>query len=120
MKILITFLLFLSSCTIHAQDKQIIDVHKSQKSFQVTLPGNATTGYEWSVMSYDNQLVHLSESHYQAPNTKLIGAGGNMIFTFNLNKGKTYPAQTDMVFKYARSWEPKSGMLKHVVVRFVD
>lgn len=121
MKLIINICLLLLSFTVYANDDVSIDVPKGQKSFNVTLAANATTGFEWSVVSYDKDLLQLTASHYQAPKTKLIGAGGQTVFAFNVNKGKIYPAQTVIEFKYARSWERQSAVShKKVIVRFVD
>ncbi|MFI4919145.1 MAG: protease inhibitor I42 family protein [Legionellales bacterium] len=92
----------------------------NKSGFIVTLAANPTTGYQWSVVQFDKKLLTLSSSHYQKSETHLIGAGGNMLFTFSLRKGKSYPAKSDMVFKYARSWEPSAGMLKKVKINFVS
>ncbi|KTD59263.1 protease inhibitor I42 family protein [Legionella shakespearei] len=115
--ILLLALLFGYSLMAHADDVSI-DVNSNNKNFTVSLNANPTTGYQWKVVSFDKGLLTLSGSQYQKPNNKLIGAGGKMLFTFTLNKGKTYPAKTDMVFKYARPWEDKGGTVQKVTVNF--
>lgn len=100
-------------------DDLTINVNSSQSSFVVQLAANPTTGYQWKVVKFDKGLLSLISSHYQKPQTNLMGAGGQMLFTFTLNKGKSYPTKTNMVFKYARSWEPDSSTLKNVTVNFV-
>ena len=119
MKIILSCALFLLSMNIFAGDELSLDVKRSKASFVVTLAANPTTGYQWTVENFDRDLFTLSNTLYQRPQTNLIGAGGQMLYTFSLNKGKSYPAQTDMVFKYARAWEPESAMKKTVVVHFV-
>ncbi len=123
MRLTVAFLLLLLSCCFAnaaTTDKELqLDVPNKQQTFVVTLPANATTGYQWSVVTFDNALLTLDKSNYLAPNTKLIGAGGQMQYTFSLNKGKQYSAQTSMLFKYARAWEPDSAMLKKVTIRFI-
>ncbi len=106
------------SVSANAGDDISINVNKDQANFVVTLPANPTTGYQWSVVSFDKDLLTLQGSKYQSPQTKLIGAGGQMVFTFALNKGKTYPDKTNMQFNYARSWEPNSGSKQNVIVNF--
>ena len=109
-------ILLCCSYSVHAGDDISMNVNKDQSSFTVTLPANPTTGYQWSVVSFDKNLLTLKESKYQAPQTRLIGAGGKMLFTFDLNQGKAYPDKTNMVFNYARSWEPDSGSRQNVIV----
>lgn len=119
-KIILSAVLFWGfSIMANASDNLSINVTSSQPSFIVSLAANPTTGYQWSAVKFDKDLLTLTSSKYQKPNTKLIGAGGQMLFTFTLNKGKTYPKETNMVFKYARSWEPESGTVKNITVNFV-
>jgi inhibitor of cysteine peptidase len=110
-------LLFGYSLIANADDMSIY-VNSNNNDFTVSLNANPTTGYQWKVVSFDKGLLTLADSQYQKPDSKLIGAGGKMLFTFTLNKGKTYPAKTDMVFKYARPWEDKSGTVQKVTVNF--
>ncbi len=111
-------MLLLCSSWGYAADTLTLYVDSSSPQFVVTLPANPTTGYQWTVSTYDKTMLRLTSSHYIVPKTKLIGAGGEMTFTFALNKGKAYPKATTMSFTYARSWEPKSGTLKQVTVQF--
>ncbi|HAT1797296.1 TPA: protease inhibitor I42 family protein [Legionella pneumophila] len=120
MKKLLSGLLMGFSILACANNDVVINVSSKDPSFIVSLAANPTTGYQWSVVKFDKNLLTLSNSIYEKPKTNLIGAGGKMLFIFNLNKGKTYPAQTKMVFKYARSWEPESGTIKNVTINFAN
>jgi inhibitor of cysteine peptidase len=120
MKNIITALLLVCSLSANANSDLSMDVVNTATSFVVSLDANPTTGYQWSLVQFDKELVTLSSSQYQKPQTNLIGAGGKMLFTFTLNKGKTYPAKTKIVFKYARPWEHVSGAKTKVVVNFVS
>lgn len=111
-------LLFFLGSVNAATDTMTLNVNAQQPSFQVTLPANPTTGFKWTVTNYDQSLLQLTSSNYIAPQSKLIGAGGQMQFTFALAPGKTYPASTIIQFKYARPWESKKGSLKKVIVNF--
>ena len=117
---LLSALLLGFSMIANAGDSLSINVANNEPSFTVTLEANPTTGYQWSVVQFDKQLFTLSKSHYQRSTTNLIGAGGEMNFTFSLNTGRSYPKQTNMVFNYARSWESGSSTAKNVTVNFVD
>lgn len=107
------FLMGLS--TAHAQ---ALTISSDQRQFTIPLAANPTTGYQWSIVTYDKQLFTLKNATYQSPKTKLIGAGGTMLFTFALNKGQSYPKTTKMVFNYARSWEQGKGTVKTVTLNF--
>lgn len=113
------FLLLGFSMMTYAGDDLSINVHVKDPSFIITLPANPTTGYQWSVVHFDKNLLVLSSSKFAKPKTNLIGAGGQMHFVFTLKKSKHYPASTQIKFKYARAWELKSAIVKNVTVNFV-
>ena len=117
MRILLSVLMLCCSIIGNASDVLTINVNASSPQFVVTLPSNPTTGYQWQITSYDKKRLKMISSQYTAPNTKLIGAGGNMTFTF-VSKNKAYPSSTQMAFTYVRPWEPKSGSIKRVKVNF--
>lgn len=120
MNILLGCLLMGFSILANASQDLTLNVANNETSFVVTLAANPTTGYQWSVDQYDKDLLTLTSSQYQRPKTNLIGAGGEMTFTFSLNKGKTYPKSSKMVFSYARSWEKEPVKIQTVVVNFVN
>lgn len=118
MRFIVSSLLFLFSLFGYAADTSIMIVDPNSSQFTVTLPANPTTGYKWTATTYDHKLLNLVSSRFNAPQTKLIGAGGKTTFTFKLMKGKTYPKATKILFTYAQPWEPKSGTIKKVTITF--
>ena len=120
MNIVLGCLLMGISIIANAAENLTMDVDNNVASFKVTLAANPTTGFQWTVDQYDKDLLTLTSSQYQRPETNLIGAGGEMMFTFALNKGKTYPKSTKMVFSYARSWEKVPGKVQTVIVHFIN
>lgn len=119
MKTLLSCLFFGFSALVYANEDSTLNVDMHNPSFAITLPANPTTGFQWSVVHFDKKLLILSASHYERPKTNLMGAGGHMDFTFMLQKEKSYPASTEIVFKYARAWEAKSATVKKIKVNFV-
>lgn len=119
MKIILGCLFMVISCVTAAEDLSM-DVMNNQTSFEVNLAANPTTGFQWTVKNYDKNLLTLSGSKYKRPQTKLIGAGGEMVFSFTVNKEKTVPKSTKILFKYARSWETDTGKEQTVIVNFVN
>lgn len=91
--------------------KQAITVSKNQPVFILKLASNPTTGYVWLLKNYDKSLIVPVKHQYQAPNTKLIGAGGFDLWTFRVKADAfTVPHQTSILMSYARPWEAdKSG-----------
>lgn len=113
--------LFLNLCSFQSTAEQVLAVRvdKNQTSFSVTLPANPTTGFQWTVKQYDKQLLKLQTSHYIAPHTKRMGAGGDMTFIFSRLPDKLHSKSTTILFRYARSWEPvTSGTLKQIKIYF--
>lgn len=119
MRIFLNALLLAVMNIANASEKMSINVDINQPKFVVSLAANATTGYQWSVQSYDKTILKLHHSKYITPKTHLIGAGGKMEFTFILaNHNRIYPKNTVISFKYARPWESDKGVTKKVTVIF--
>lgn len=120
MKLLTSLILMMVVPLAQANEPISMNVSKDQHSFVVTLAANPTTGYQWSVIQFDKQLLKLNSSAYQNPSTQLIGAGGSMLFTFKIKK-TSYPDSTKLKFKYARPWEKEgTGTIQTVIVHFVE
>ncbi len=115
---LLTGALCLCSWLVHASGTMTIHVSRSASSFVVKLPANSTTGYQWSVAQFDKTLLDLASQQYVVPNTRMMGVGGNALFTFKLRQGESYPKSTTMLFSYARSWEQSSAKVTKVTVQF--
>jgi predicted secreted protein len=78
-----------------------LDVAVGQE-FSITLASNATTGYHWELAApLDEAVVKLVASQYKTHETKMLGAGGQEIWTFTaVGRG-----QTVVQLKYVRPWE---------------
>ncbi|MDX1837102.1 protease inhibitor I42 family protein [Legionella taurinensis] len=120
MKKLIHGILLMLGFAAHAANNtaMTLNVAAGEEQFKVTLQANPTTGYQWTVQNYDQTLFKLMSSQYVAPQTKLIGAGGQMVFTFAVNEGVALPESSTMTFRYARPWEPKEGTTQQVIIQF--
>ena len=112
-------ILLISAMSTYAVEVTILNVSVKKIDFEVNLAANPTTGYQWSVLQYDKKLLKLTSSTFERSKTNRIGAGGEMHFVFSLQKGKIYPASTEMKFQYARSWEQGTGVMKTVKVNFI-
>lgn len=116
--VLLTGALCLCSWLVHASGAMTVHVSRADSSFVIKLPANPTTGYRWAVTRFDKTLLDLTAQQYVAPKTRMMGAGGNALFTFQVRPGETYPKSTTMLFSYARSWEPSSAAVTKVTVQF--
>ncbi len=87
--------------TAQAGESRPISARVGQE-FKLALPCNASTGYTWVLATVpDEKLVKLVKTDYKRQDSKLIGAGGTMVWTFKgLAEGKT-----EMKLNYVRPWE---------------
>lgn len=67
----------------------------------VALKGNPTTGYQWKFCGVAEPVLKYVGSHYDAPDTKLVGAGGTYYFSFVAAQKGT----CKLKFEYLRTWE---------------
>ena len=92
----------ISSISCIAQNT--INLNPCAKNFTISLAGNPTTGYSWTLDTYDKTLVTLEKSTYKPNKTELIGSGGSNIFCFSINKVQQ-GFTTKLSFSYKRPWE---------------
>jgi inhibitor of cysteine peptidase len=92
-----------------AQNK-MVTATKASPNFSVTVKSNPSTGYSWSITSYDKNLIKPLGHSYQTPNTRLIGASGSETFSFKvLDNGFTRPQKTQIKMQYRRPWQKSNG-----------
>jgi uncharacterized protein YggE/predicted secreted protein len=75
------------------------------EEFQVTLDSNPSTGYRWGVTRIDETMVKLVNDEYVPPDSDLVGAWGQQVFTFEALKGGD---TTTISLEYVRPWEPEN------------
>ncbi len=122
LKIALALGIFLFSWLVYANDSLTVYVKQSASSFEIQLPANPTTGFQWSVKNYDQAFLKLQSQRYVGSKTlskpRIIGAGGQAVFVFQVLKGASPSKQTNIQFQYARSWEHQPGKLTTVTVIF--
>ncbi len=75
---------------------------KVGQKFTITLVSNQTTGYQWQLAEpLDETMVKLVGSEYKAPQSGLVGRGGQEIWTFD----PVRQGITQISLKYVRPWE---------------
>jgi inhibitor of cysteine peptidase len=87
--------------TAQAADPKLITAAAGQE-FKITLQCNPTTGYQWQLAKPpDAKLVKLLRSEYKPSESKLLGAGGQMLWKFQaIEEGRT-----ELRLDYIRPWE---------------
>ncbi len=72
------------------------------REFTITLASNPTTGYSWQLAGApDEKIAKLVGSKFNAPQTDLVGAPGEEVWTFTA----VAPGKTTLTFHYVRPWE---------------
>lgn len=74
---------------------------EANTSIVVQLSGNPTTGYTWSVNSYDTGILSLEGHDYTADTSDGVGSGGTFTFLFKA----LAPGSSTIKLSYARPWE---------------
>lgn len=90
-----------------------IVVKKSNPIVRITLPANPTTGYSWSLKSYDNNIVvPVTRKFFPPSSKKLTGAPGYEVWTFRVNlKGFVVPQITSINLIYLRPWDEQGAQV---------
>ncbi|MDF1645454.1 MAG: protease inhibitor I42 family protein [Legionellaceae bacterium] len=86
--------------------------------FEVKLPANPTTGFQWTLQKYDRERFSFEKDLYVAPETKRMGASGMHIFYFKQKENAPCPESTVLCFRHARAWESESSTCTEVTVHF--
>ncbi len=105
----ITLAVLLGATTMTYADNinQNIQLTSQQQTVQITLPANATTGYQWYVQNYDRNLLSTQSYRYGAPTSTALGAGSNATFVFNIDpRFYDAPQITTLTFIYQQPWNP--------------
>lgn len=106
--LLCLLLLLLASCgsqsgkvllTRADQGKTVVAHVGDQITLQ--LDENPSTGYQWSIVQTDNQVLELQHSTYTPTPSGLVGSGGTRLFTFVAKK----PGTVHLQLKLWRSFE---------------
>jgi inhibitor of cysteine peptidase len=86
------------------------------QAITVRLPGNPTTGFQWTALPPDDPAVVALGAGEYAPDPDAagrVGAGGTYTFRFRAER----PGAAKIVIQYRRSWEPSPTEVFHVLVR---
>ena len=105
----LVFTLLLAACSPAPQSVSVDASHSGETvnvasgaSVIVTLDSNDTTGYEWRLAEdVDEDVLRLANSEYIAPETTLVGAGGQEVWTFEA----VGAGETTISLEYVRPWE---------------
>jgi len=125
MKKFILFLipvLLLTSCAAKEKLPQITEKNNNKnfefavdQQFQIVLPSNQTTGYQWQVDDITTGVLEQVNNEYQISDKyssgNIVGAGGEEIWTFKVLQVK----RSHIVMKYRRPWD-KTDVANNLLV----
>lgn len=106
-------MIFLLSCSASKDDGSVISrpfsavdtnreiVLAPNHTFEIVLPSNPTTGYDWTIEISNSNIVRNISHKFVADSSGRVGVGGNT--TWTLRTGITGDAI--LTFKYGRPWE---------------
>ncbi len=99
------------------QSNKAIFVTPTQPVVIITLPANPTTGYSWYLKKYPTDFIVSVGSYYQAPQSKLVGAGGTTMFTFKFDpRVFQAPHLFAITLIYAQAWNLQHASEKTVYI----
>lgn len=75
-------------------------------TFTIRLAANNTTGFQWFITGYDQNLVHPVHQQYIANPKKLLGSPGISVWEFQVKPlAFAVPHVMHIQFEYRRPWE---------------
>ena len=110
---LLPLLLLIGGCALVAPKlPQIILSDKGKnfdfpidQQFQIVLPSNQSTGYQWQVDDITEDVLSTINNEYQVTDkydqNNIVGAGGEEIWTFKVLQAE----RSHIVMKYRRPWD---------------
>ncbi len=85
-------------------------INHATPDFQLRLSSNPTTGYGWYLKKYDRQLFRVVRTHYEHPQSTLLGAGGVSVWSFRaVPEAFKVPHVSEIVLVYMRAEDIKSA-----------
>lgn len=117
--LIITFNLLFASFSLYAGNPIYLNISPSQKNIVISLKTNPSTGFSWSIKSYDQTILKLNKTTYEAPHNKpqVLGASGKIHYIFDII-ATPHAKNTKIIFIYQRPWEPKTGVIQKVIINF--
>lgn len=89
----------------HNQTPMSIQLKLNQTTVHISLKSNRTTGYAWFLLKASRGLKPTG-ARFIAPPTKLVGAPGTSVWTFDVKKSMlTVPRVFQVTLAYMRPWD---------------
>lgn len=86
-----------------------------ERSFEIVLPSNPTTGYSWTVTIEDVHVVQNVSHEYVADRSNRVGVGGNTTWSLQTRSA----GKTAVTYLYQKSWEKDVAPTRTVVFTII-
>jgi inhibitor of cysteine peptidase len=88
---------------------------KVDAQFEISLPSNPTTGYNWIVRQLPEQVALTGMGYTQSPDCKegMVGCGGTTTLHFKAVKTGT----GKLIVQYARPWEALTDETRTITIK---
>jgi len=101
---------------MYSDSENWVRISEDGTKLLISLPGNATTGYQWTVTSSDDSLIKISHDEYvtdtfDMDKNLLMGAGG--VWEYELTASKKASGSVKIECKYARPWETDTDPIEY-------
>ncbi|MCH9755827.1 MAG: protease inhibitor I42 family protein [Gammaproteobacteria bacterium] len=118
-KYFFSWLLFACILSVDAcSSKQVVVDAATCARFEIRLPANPTTGFQWTLERYDKERFDKVKDKYFVSDSTRMGSPGEHVFYFKQKEGVSCPELAVFCFRHARSWESDSGSCTEVTVHF--
>ena len=104
------------AANIHTKDKIPAEATaKVDAQFEISLPSNPTTGYDWIVRQLPEQVALTGMDYAQSPDCKegMVGCGGETVLHFKALKA----GAGKLIVQYARSWEALTDETRTITIK---
>ncbi len=91
----------MSEITLSNADNGKTITLKPGQTLTLQLTENPTTGYRWSIVPFNDQLLKLTDDRFDLPNSSAMGSGGQRILTFKATRA----GQVNLTLNQKREWE---------------
>lgn len=108
----------LLSVLSHALQLNQLEMQGNCQKFQVELPANPTTGYQWMLENYDKATFNFINDDYISSADNRMGAPGKHVFYFEKKIEMVCPDTTTLCFSFSRAWDKNSSTCTNIKVQF--
>ena len=110
LSVIVCVILFVTcACADEPGFKTTYQVNREQKTVDIVLPENPTTGFRWYLTDYQESAIESVQYHYESADNHLTGSAGFGHFLVTLDDEVfASPRRMQLDFVNLRPWEANS------------